>query len=45
VKQTAAFETARAGYLTHFERVEIPLRAANPELTLKAEETFGEVRR
>jgi high-affinity iron transporter len=39
-----AFTAAKAGYLSHFELVEIPLRAANPELTLKAEETFAEIR-
>ena len=43
-RRTEAFAAARAGYLDHFEQVEIPLRAANPELTLTAEEKFAEIR-
>jgi high-affinity iron transporter len=43
-KRAEAFEISKAGYLSHFERVEIPLRAANPGLTLKAEEKFAEIR-
>jgi high-affinity iron transporter len=39
-----AFEIAKSGYLKHFELVEIPLRAANPSLTLTAEEHFAEIR-
>ena len=39
-----AFEISKAGYLNHFEFVEIPLRAANPALTLDAEEKFAEIR-
>lgn len=39
-----ALEVARSGYLDHFELVEIPLRAAAPELTLTAEEKFAEIR-
>ena len=39
-----AFAVSKAGYLDHFEIVEIPLRIADPELTLKAEETFAEIR-
>ncbi|MEY2442144.1 MAG: high-affinity iron transporter [bacterium] len=39
-----AFEISKSGYLNHFEFVEIPLRAANPALTLKAEEKFAEIR-
>ncbi|MDX6718069.1 MAG: high-affinity iron transporter [Solirubrobacteraceae bacterium] len=39
-----AFESAKSGYLKHFEMVEIPLRAANPSLTLAAEEQFAEIR-
>jgi high-affinity iron transporter len=39
-----AFEISKSGYLNHFEYVEIPLRAANPALTLKAEEKFAEIR-
>src|SRR6478609_416793 len=43
-KRTEAFQVAKAGYLSHFELVEIPLRAANPALTLSAEEDFAEIR-
>jgi len=43
-RRTEAFDAAKSGYLQHFERVEIPLRAANPALTLKAEEHFAEIR-
>lgn len=39
-----AYAAARAGYLDHFEQVEIPLRVANPELTLTAEQKFAEIR-
>jgi high-affinity iron transporter len=43
-KREQAFEISRSGYLKHFELVEIPLRAANAGLTLKAEEKFAEIR-
>ncbi len=43
-KRTEAFQVAKTGYLSHFELVEIPLRAANPALTLSAEEDFAEIR-
>ena len=43
-KREEALEVARSGYLDHFEIVEIPLRAAAPELTLTAEEKFAEIR-
>lgn len=43
-KREQAFEISKSGYLRHFEVVEIPLRAANPALTLKAEENFAEIR-
>jgi high-affinity iron transporter len=43
-KRTEAFDISKNGYLQHFELVEIPLRAANPALTLKAEENFAEIR-
>jgi high-affinity iron transporter len=43
-RRADAFSASRAGYLRHFEVVEIPLRAADPGLTLKAEETFAEIR-
>lgn len=43
-KRDEAFAVSKAGYLDHFEVVEIPLRVADPNLTLKAEETFAEIR-
>lgn len=43
-KRDEAFAVSKAGYLDHFEVVEIPLRVADPGLTLKAEETFAEIR-
>jgi high-affinity iron transporter len=43
-KREQAFEVSKSGYLKHFELVEIPLRAANAGLTLKAEEKFAEIR-
>ncbi|HTN25146.1 MAG TPA: FTR1 family protein, partial [Solirubrobacteraceae bacterium] len=43
-KREEAFALSKSGYLTHFELVEIPLRAANAGLTLKAEEKFAEIR-
>lgn len=43
-KREQAFEISKSGYLKHFELVEIPLRAANAGLTLKAEEKFAEIR-
>jgi high-affinity iron transporter len=43
-KREEAFAASKAGYLDHFETVEIPLRVADPGLTLKAEETFAEIR-
>lgn len=39
-----AFEVAKRGYLSHFEYVEIPLRAADPGLTADAETKFAEIR-
>ena len=39
-----AFTEAKAGYLTHFELVEVPLRAANNRLTIEAEGRFAEIR-
>lgn len=39
-----AFAEARDGYLQHFERVEIPLRAIDNNLTIRAESTFAEIR-
>jgi high-affinity iron transporter len=39
-----AFAEARDGYLQHFERVEIPLRAIDNTLTIRAESTFAEIR-
>jgi high-affinity iron transporter len=43
-RRRQAFAVARNGYLQHFEVVEIPLRAADPQLTLDAEQSFAEVR-
>lgn len=43
-RREQAFVTSKSGYLRHFEFVEIPLRAANPALTLQAEEKFAEIR-
>jgi high-affinity iron transporter len=39
-----AFAEARDGYLQHFEQVEIPLRAIDNSLTIKAESKFAEIR-
>lgn len=39
-----AFAEARATYLSNFEFVEIPLRVVDPDLTLRAEEKFAEIR-
>lgn len=39
-----AFTEAKAGYLSHFEKVEVPLRVANPSLTSDAETMFAEIR-
>lgn len=43
-KRDEAFEQAINGYLEHFEVVEIPLRVADPELTVEAEGVFAETR-
>lgn len=43
-RRDEALAVSKSGYLDHFESVEIPLRVADPELTLKAEETFAEIR-
>jgi len=40
----AALEQAQSGYLRHFELVEVPLRVADPQLTLDAEQKFAEIR-
>jgi high-affinity iron transporter len=39
-----AFREAKAGYLNHFEYVEIPLRIVAPQLTSDAETKFAEIR-
>ncbi len=39
-----AFDEAKAGYLSHFEYVEIPLRVVDPQLTSDAETKFAEIR-
>ena len=43
-RRQEAFAIAKAGYLKHFELVEIPLRAANPASPSSAEEDFAEIR-
>ena len=40
----AALRQAQSGYLGHFEEVELPLRVADPQLTLDAEGKFAEIR-
>ena len=40
----AAFEEAKNGYLQHFELVEVPLRAVDNDLTIRAEAKFAEIR-
>jgi high-affinity iron transporter len=39
-----AFNEAKAGYLSHFEAVEIPLRVVDERLTSDAETKFAEIR-
>jgi high-affinity iron transporter len=43
-KRQQALAQSRAGYLDHFEFVEIPLRLADSSLTLEAEQKFAEIR-
>jgi high-affinity iron transporter len=43
-KAQQAFAEAKAGYLNHFELVEIPLRVVAPRLTADAETKFAEIR-
>jgi high-affinity iron transporter len=43
-KAKQALQQAQDGYLSHFERVEIPLRVADADLTLDAEQQFAEIR-
>jgi len=43
-KEQQAFAEAKAGYLNHFELVEIPLRVVAPQLTADAETKFAEIR-
>jgi high-affinity iron transporter len=43
-KAQEAFAEAKAGYLNHFELVEIPLRVVAPQLTANAETKFAEIR-
>jgi high-affinity iron transporter len=43
-KSGQALKQSQAGYLNHFEYVEIPLRVADPQFTLDAESKFAEVR-
>src|SRR3954454_9946106 len=39
-----AYTQAKAGYLDHFEYVEIPLRVVAPDLTAESETKFAEIR-
>ncbi|MGH4026295.1 MAG: FTR1 family protein [Pseudonocardiaceae bacterium] len=39
-----AYAQAKAGYLDHFEYVEVPLRVVAPDLTADAETKFAEIR-
>ncbi len=39
-----AFKDARSAYLDHFEAIEIPLRALDPDLTLDMEYRFADLR-
>ncbi|MGH3720608.1 MAG: FTR1 family protein [Pseudonocardiaceae bacterium] len=39
-----AYNQAKTGYLEHFEYVEVPLRAAAPDLTIDAETQFAQIR-
>lgn len=43
-KADQAFTEAKAGYLSHFEFVEVPLRVADADLTSDAETKFAEIR-
>ena len=43
-KADEAFATAKAGYLRHFELVEVPLRVIAPALTADAETKFAVIR-
>lgn len=43
-RRQQAFAAAKAGYLDHYEIVEIPLRVADPALTVRAEEQFAVIR-
>lgn len=43
-KRSEAFAVSKAGYLDHFEVVEIPLVIVDPNLKLTAEAQFGDIR-
>jgi high-affinity iron transporter len=43
-REQQAFTEAANGYLTHFEKVEIPLRVVDNALTIRAEGMFAEIR-
>ena len=43
-KKDEAFAQAKAGYLEHFELVEIPLRVVDPGLTVDTEAKFAQIR-
>src|SRR5258706_9623484 len=41
---TSAFKLSRSAYLDHFEAIELPLRALDPDLTLDMEYRFADLR-
>src|SRR3954469_4328918 len=43
-RRVEAFAVARTGYLEHYEAVEIALRPIDPDLTLRTEQKFAEIR-
>ena len=43
-RRTEAFSVSREGYLNFFENVEIALRPVDPDLTLRTEQKFAEIR-
>lgn len=43
-RRTEAFSVSREGYLNFYENVEIALRPVDPDLTLRTEQKFAEIR-
>jgi len=43
-RRVEAFSVARTGYLEHYEAVEVALRPVDPDLTLRTEQKFAEIR-